>query len=264
MRVCLLLAATLVAAMLVLPRPGAGQTPTDVPTCADFDAWVWAQSVYAADPLATGATLDPDADTIACPDLPLGGFAPALWTDAIPAAAEPAVVVGVTAGDTLVVSVDGTRVTVHLAQLTAPATFNLAGVPQCGGAEATTALSFVLGFAPDRTVYLEHAMPGRNADGDLNAYVWYALGGEVYLVNEVLVRTGWAELDPAAADPTYRAPLVAAAQFSRATVLGVWLRCGGFGLPPEATPTAEQVARARRAQPDQGQFDEVVAGTPPG
>jgi hypothetical protein len=61
--------------------------------------------VYEADPAATRATLDPDGDTIACPDLPLAGFAPARWTDGIPAAAEPAQVIGVSDGHTLVVGV---------------------------------------------------------------------------------------------------------------------------------------------------------------
>jgi len=49
-------------------------------SCADFDAWEWAQSVFESDP-QTYDSLDPDGDGEACPDLPRGAFAPAFWTD---------------------------------------------------------------------------------------------------------------------------------------------------------------------------------------
>jgi endonuclease YncB( thermonuclease family) len=210
--------------------------------------------VYEADPAATRATLDPDGDTIACPDLPLAGFAPALWTDAIPDGAEPAQVVGISDGDTLVVTRHGARETIGLAAIAAPATFNLGGAPECGGADATTYLSYVLGFAPGGTVYLEPGLPARDADGRTQAYVWLELAGEVYLINEVMLRAGWAALmEPPPVGPSV-AHLQAAAQFAETRALGVWLRCGGFNRPPEATPEAEQVATARRSQPDQGQL----------
>lgn len=54
-------------------------------SCANYDAAVWAQSVYDSDP-ERYAALDSDGDGIACPELGPGA-APALWTDEIPAGA---------------------------------------------------------------------------------------------------------------------------------------------------------------------------------
>jgi endonuclease YncB( thermonuclease family) len=247
-----LLPAIVILALVALPAPVAAQTPATVPSCDAFDVWIWAQTVYEtvyeADPDRMSATLDPDGDTIACPDLPLAGFALALWTDTTPAAAEPAQVVGITDGDTLVVTRNGVRETIGLAAVVAPATFNLGGVPECGGADATTYLSYVLGFAPGGTVYLEPGTPARDADGRAQVYVWIELGGAVYLVNEVMLRAGWAALAEPPPGGAYLAQLEAAASYSRDRALGGWLRCGGFGRPLDAMPTA------RRSQPDQGQF----------
>jgi endonuclease YncB( thermonuclease family) len=98
------------------------------------------------------------------------------------------------------------------------------------------------------------ACPARDADGRTQAYVWLELAGEVYLINEVMLRAGWAAvMEPPPVGPSV-AHLQAAAQFAETKALGVWLRCGGFNRPPEATPEAEQVATARRSQPDQGQL----------
>ena len=257
-----LLPALVIVAMLVLAAPIAGQTPTTVPTCDAFDAWIWAQTVYEADPAGTRAALDPDEDTIACPDLPLAGFAPVLWTDAIPAAATPAQVVGITDGATLVITRNGARETIGLAAVAAPATFNLGGVPECGGADATTYLSYVLRFAPGGTVYLEPGLPARDAGGRAQVYVWFELAGEVYLVNEAMLRAGWAALEEPPPIGPYMEPLRAAARFAEGKALGVWLRCGGFNQPPEATPVDEQVATARISQPDQGQFPPEATPTP--
>ncbi len=79
--------ALMVLALLVSTLPA--QSPAQVAPCADFDAWQWAQTVYAFDPDANTA-LDPDGDGTACPELPdeFGGFAPILGTDEGPRGAE--------------------------------------------------------------------------------------------------------------------------------------------------------------------------------
>ena len=58
--------------------PASAQTPA----CADYDAQVWAQSVYESDE-DRYATLDTDSDGVACPELPneFTGFAPTLWAE---------------------------------------------------------------------------------------------------------------------------------------------------------------------------------------
>ena len=90
------------------------------PTCAAFDAYEWAQSVYEEDPEAQEA-LDPDGDGIARPELPRGGAAPALWTDEIPEDAEAAELVRVVDGDTIAVETrEGRGKTVRLIGLDTP------------------------------------------------------------------------------------------------------------------------------------------------
>jgi hypothetical protein len=77
----------LVTLFLLLSLPGSLPTPSAIAqaniSCADYDAWEWAQSVFESDPAQYDA-LDPDGDGEACPELPRGGFAPAFWTDSIP------------------------------------------------------------------------------------------------------------------------------------------------------------------------------------
>jgi len=250
------------SSLLVSLVPAASKaTQTDL-TCASFDAWVWAQTVLDTDPEHHRAALDPDGDGIACPDLPITGFAPTLWADGIPADAEQAQIMSVTDGDTIRVSVDGVEDRVRLYHIDAPETRNPNMAPQCGGTEATAFMEYVLGFAPNGTVWLEYDQTQRDRYDRRLAYVWFELKGEVYLVNEVLVRTGWAESQTYKPDVRYRTQLNEAEQFSVEKVLGVRLLCGKFGQPLDAQPSPRQIAEARRMQPDQEQFA-AVAPTPP-
>ena len=84
---------------------GAASPPLAGHACADFDSQIWAQSVYDADPAGNPA-LAPEATDVVCPDL-ASGFAPALWTMAIPAGAEPATLRRVIDGDTIEVELGG-------------------------------------------------------------------------------------------------------------------------------------------------------------
>jgi len=227
--------------------------------CDDFDAWVWAQTAFEVDPDRLSA-LDPDGNGIACEDLPVVGFAPVLWTDAIPQGAEPAQVVSITDGDTIKVSVNGVEDTVRMYHIDTPETTNFGGGIQCGGHEATDYLRFVLGFAPGGTVYLEYDQTQRDRYDRRLAYVWYQIGDDVYFVNEVMVRNGWAESDTFEPDRKYKEQLDEAEQFSVQKVLGVRLLCGRFGQPAgEGAPSGQQLREAQQRQPNQGQFDGIVS-----
>lgn len=102
------LLAVVVVCSLLMPGVSltAQQTAAQSASCSNFDAWVWAQSVFESNK-SQNAALDPDGDGIACPDLPVSGFAPVLWTKAIPKDAEAAQIVSVTDGDTFKVSIGG-------------------------------------------------------------------------------------------------------------------------------------------------------------
>src|SRR5680860_500882 len=110
----ILTAIVAMAALLTIAFPAvASAWGGDAADCDDFDAWQWAQTVFETDP-DDHATLDPNDDGIACPSLPRNGFAPVLWTDAIPASAERARIASVTDGDTFDIIVNGTPDTVRM------------------------------------------------------------------------------------------------------------------------------------------------------
>lgn len=222
-------------------------------SCADYDAWIWAQTVYETD-TNRYAALDPDRDGLACPALPISGFAPVLWTARIPADAEAAQVVAVINGDDMLISIGGVRDDVHMYHMNAPETDTNRRTPECGGAEATAYLRSILRTVPNQTVYLEYDQTRRDGHGRRLAYVWFSIGDHVYLINEAMVRAGWAESHLYKPDNRYGKELDAAQRFAAEHVLGIHLVCGGFSRPVGSQPSAAQVRQAMKVQPNQGQF----------
>jgi micrococcal nuclease len=189
--------------------------------CADYDAWEWAQSIYDQQP-STRDGLDPDGNGIACDDLPRGGFAPAWWTDAIPGTAIEAELVSIVDGDTLVVTIDGAEDEVRFYRSDAP---EYAG---CGGVEATEFVQRALAFNDDDLkMFLESDVTGRDRYDRRLAYVWFQIEGKPYLLNEVLLRSGWAR-DVDYGDRLYGDQLGMAEQFAERWQIGQWELCGGF------------------------------------
>ena len=94
-----------IALLLVLSSLPLSAT-AQAPSCGDFDAWEWAQSVFESNPQMYDA-LDPDNDGTACPQLPHGGFAPAFWLDAIPTDVEQVSLLRIIDGDTFEVLMGG-------------------------------------------------------------------------------------------------------------------------------------------------------------
>jgi endonuclease YncB( thermonuclease family) len=232
-------------------QPAPAPTPTidpALPVCQNFDAWIWAQSVFVEDPERYAPTLDPDGNGIACEQLPLRGFAPVLWTDRIPENLVPVTVTAVVDGDTFQILVNGQVDYVRMHHIEGP------DPSECGFVSSRAYLAFVLGIAPGRTLYLEYDGPERDDQGLRLAYVWYELGGDPYLANEVMVRGGWAASEPSGGTDPYSRQFREAEQFSVDHVLGVRLECGRFNQPPGSSPTADQIAQARARQPNQGQL----------
>lgn len=243
---------------VLAPRQAAAQRAS----CADYDAWIWAQTVYETD-TARYAALAPDHDGLACPALPVSGVAPVLWTTRIPADAEAAKVLDVINGDDLTISIAGGQDDVHMYHTNAPETDTNRQTPECGGAEATAYLRHILQSVPNQTVYLEYDQTRRDDHGRRLAYVWFAIGDRVYLVNEAMIRAGYAESHLYKPDNKYGKELDAAQRFAIAHVLGIHLICGGFNRPVGSQPSLAQVRQAMRVQPDQGQFAAYDAAATP-
>jgi micrococcal nuclease len=210
------------ALCLVLPTVGQPHVAGQPRDCEGFDSQIWAQSVYETDPVEY-ATLDPDGNGFACEELPLGA-APAQWTTKIPAGSQPVTLIEVTDGDTIRVDVDGQNEPVRLILIDAPETHHPTNPPECFGREATTYLSWLLSLGGD--LYLERDVSDRDRFGRLLRYVWLDFGdGEVYLVNEALVRAGYAAFSTFPPDVKYVEEIREAGQFAREHGYGLWSGC---------------------------------------
>jgi micrococcal nuclease len=96
--------------------------------------------------------------------------------------------------------------------------------PECFGQEATTYLSWLLSLGGD--LYLETDVSDRDRFGRLLRYVWLDFGdGEVYLVNEALVRAGYAAFSTFPPDVKYVEEMREAGQFAREHGYGLWSGC---------------------------------------
>lgn len=209
--------------------PTVGQA---VISCADYDAWEWAQAVFESDPSRYEA-LDTNHDGIACPALPTGGFAPAFWTDEIPYGVQEAEILRIIAGDTFEVQIDGQTRVVRTYRADAP---DLVGPPECGAQEARDFVGTALAFndAPG-IVYLERDVRRLDVFGHPLAYLWFEVDGAPYLLNHVLLSNGWAE-DVDTIDARYDNQMREAAAFAQRHELGLWGVCGEFGTPAPGTP----------------------------
>lgn len=237
-------------ALMFLSASTVPATAQDDPSCADFDAYEWAQAVFESDPKKYDA-LDPDGDGQACPELPRGGFAPAFWLDEIPADVEEAEIIRIIDGDTFEVRIDGVSNRVRIYRADTPETQN---EQDCGGAEATAFAEYALSFNDDEdgTIFLERDKNERDRYGRELAYVWFEVDDTPYLLNHILINNGWAD-DVDYGDRKYDEELKDAAAFAKRNDLGVWESCGGFGQPlPEPSPTnvpaVEQPAQEPQAE----------------
>lgn len=217
--------------------PAAGQALD----CTGYDSQIWAQSIYETDPAAYAA-LDPDGNGFACESLPPGAT-PAWWTNQIPPGSEPVTLIEVTDGDTIRVIAGGQNEPVRLILIDTPETNDPNNPPECFGQEATVYLSWLLSLGGD--LYLESDVSNRDRFDRLLRYVWLDFGGgEVYLVNEVMARSGFAAQSTFPPDVRYEEEIRAAARFAREHGYGLWSGCitDAAGDTNELSPTLGIVA----------------------
>ena len=134
------------------------------------------------------------------------------------------VVVKVVDGDTLDVEIGGRRERVRLLGIDTPEVYvDAGGVAECFGPEASAFAAELL--AEGTSVRLERDVVGRDDYGRLLAYVYRVDDGS--MVNEVIIRQGYAK--PLIIEPngTFADRLVAAATAAEDDDLGLWAACGG-------------------------------------
>lgn len=264
-----LILAFVLMALSCLP---AGAAPV-VTSCADVDSQIWAQSLLALNP-SRYAGLDADGNGIACDGLPAGA-APALWTDTIPAGVERASLVGVTDGDTIHVNVGGRTEPVRLILIDTPETHDPNDPPECYGQAATDYLKWLLSLGGD--LYLETDVTNRDRYDRLLRYAWLDFGGgEVYLVNEAMVRSGHAALYSYPPDVEYVDQIREAQTFAREHGLGFWSGCttdangdtnelsGAQGIVSQPQPQAQApVQQVQSGACDASYPDVCIPPSPP-
>ena len=127
-------------------------------------------------------------------------------------------------GDTVDIEIGGRRERVRLLGIDTPEVYvDEGGVAECFGPEAS---AFTKQLLPEGTaVRLERDVVGRDDYGRLLAYIYLVDDGS--MVNEAIVREGYAT--PLIIEPNgaLAGRLVAAATAAEADALGLWAACGG-------------------------------------
>lgn len=221
--------ALLVAASLVGCGSASSASKVTMASCGDFTGWVWAQTVFDGNRGDLADDLDPDGNGIACDQLlPTPGYAPALWTETLPADLVEARLLYVIDGDTIQVTIDGVETRVRFYRSDTPEEYE---TKQCGADEAIRFTSDLLSVNEGgATIALEYDDFHFDKYGRTLAYVWLVIDGRPVMLNEALIRAGWAQ-DVDYGDHRYDRELVDAADFAERYQVGVYAACGAFELP---------------------------------
>lgn len=215
------------------PRQAAAQA-----TCAEFNSWVWAQTVFDANPFSA-RSLDPDGDGIVCDALP-DGIAPATWTGQIPAAAEQVELITVNDGDTIEVWLNGRHERVRLVGIDTHEVGGGYQQEECYGPEASRFLKALLNVSGE--IWIEEDVEDHDQYGRLLRWVWADFGtGEVYLLNEALVRAGFAERYRNTPNDLYLGQLIDAEAFAQDYELGLWGTCDVPGQTMNRQATSPRI-----------------------
>jgi micrococcal nuclease len=182
----------------------------------------------------------------------------------IPHDAESATVRAIVDGDTMRVTLeDGTRDTVRLIGIDTPETRDPGSPVECYGQEASDRTARLLPIG--REVWLERDVSERDRFDRLLRYVWVEKNdGDEYMVNEVMVRDGFAIAKRYTPD-TARAERLERAQERAITAgRGLWTACPDFvtSLTPTAVaptpvpqPTEPSLVPVPTEPPAQGNCD---------
>jgi micrococcal nuclease len=168
----------------------------------------------------------------------------------LPTTAEAATVVRVADGDTITVDLGGEQYGVRLIGIDTPETYVArTGYRECWGQEASDFMKSLL--PAGTTVFLDTDITDEDQYDRLLRYVWVDAGsvglgpeGEALMINEVLVRDGYAIPYPYEPDTREQPRFNTAANAAEREDAGIWCACGGKRIPVDqtapgcSTPTA--------------------------
>jgi endonuclease YncB( thermonuclease family) len=127
--------------------------------------------------------------------------------------------------------------------------------PECYGSEATKKTESILVAAKE--IWVEQDVSDRDKNGRLLRYVWYVshVDGKVYLLNEELVKLGYALAKTYRPDTKYQDRLDAAEETAIRNSAGMWMACDASvsGDPSEETdgePDSEPIDRTKTPESD--------------
>ncbi len=170
------------------------------------------------------------------------GFAPASWTSTLPSGVASGTMMTIFDGDTYDISVDGQTRRYRLYRADTPETHDPL---ECGGNEATAFVRAALAQSDTPGKIWVEDVGQLDQYGRTLAYLWFTIDGQPFLLNHLLIESGWAEnksygdsFDP------YRSEIGAAATNAAASGLGVWGACGNFGIPAQAALAAPTTVSA--------------------
>lgn len=133
--------------------------------------------------------------------------------------------VDVTDGDTIDVRRDGGLESVRLVGVDAPESGGPYQDVECFGSESDEFLRWIVG--QDGELFIEQDQEDRDRFGRLLRWVWLERDGEIYLLNEAVIRAGYAERFRDTPNRRYVDELLAAEMFAERYGLGLWGACAG-------------------------------------
>jgi endonuclease YncB( thermonuclease family) len=163
-------------------------------------------------------------------------------------AGDDAVVSRVVSGDTLEVKINGVGFTIGYLGIDAPNAASASAKAECYSAQAT---AFNSRLVSRQTLRIEREVSDFETNGSGRLLRWVFLP-DGRLVNEEMVKAGYALASNAAPDQKYMARLIAAQQTAQAAKLGMWGACPGIAQKAVSitpVPAAQAASAASSACP---------------
>lgn len=156
------------------------------------------------------------------PDTPVASEPTPTTVTGQPQSVVAGTVVYIVDGDTIDVDVDGTVQRVRYIGMDTPETKHPDMAVECFGPEASAKNEELVA---GKTVYLEKDVSETDRYGRLLRYVWIGHPGALVMVNEELVRQGYASVATFPPDVKYQARFLAAQEDARSNGRGLWSKC---------------------------------------